>query len=135
MGSSTRAATPRRISSSSGTPGAAINRQYIETAVCWAESEEIGQTTAYEQWPTAANKGELNRVLPTPTHYEQAAKMATPEDVAEHVVCGPDPEVHIKKIEESIGKGFDHVCIHQIGQQQREFMEFYRKEVLPHFTG
>ncbi|WP_243670538.1 hypothetical protein [Methanoculleus chikugoensis] len=61
--------------------------------------------------------------------------MVTPEDVAKHVVCGPDPEAHIRKIEESIGKGgFDHVCIHQIGGgQQQEFMEFYTKEVLPHF--
>jgi len=29
--------------------------------------------------------------------------------------------------------GFDHICVHQIGHQQQEFMEFYRKEVLPHF--
>ena len=59
--------------------------------------------------------------------------MVTPEDVAKHVVCGPDPEAHIKKIEERIKMGFDHVCVHQIGGQQQEFMEFYTKEVLPHF--
>ncbi|HOI13781.1 MAG TPA: TIGR03557 family F420-dependent LLM class oxidoreductase, partial [Methanoculleus sp.] len=108
---------------------------YVEMSVCWAETEEVGRTTAYEQWPIAANTGELNRVLPTPTHYEQAAKMVTPEDVAKHVVCGPDAEAYIKKIEERIQMGFDHVCIHQIGHQQREFMEFYTKEVLPHFGG
>jgi G6PDH family F420-dependent oxidoreductase len=106
---------------------------YIEISVCWAETEEEGRTTAHEQWPIAANEGELNRLLPTPTHYEQVAKMVTPEDVAKHVVCGPDPEAHIKKIEERIKMGFDHVCVHQIGGQQQEFMEFYTKEVLPHF--
>jgi len=36
---------------------------YLEVSVCWAESEEEGQVTAYEQWPIAANRGELNRVL------------------------------------------------------------------------
>lgn len=107
---------------------------YIEISVCWADTEETGRMTAYEQWPIPANTGELNRLLPTPTHYEQVAKMVTVEDVAEHVVCGPDPEPYIKKIEESAKKGFDHVCIHQIGHQQQEFMEFYTKEVLPHLT-
>ena len=106
---------------------------YMEVSVCWAESEEEGQRTAYEQWPIAANKGELNRVIPTPAHYEQLAAMVTLEDVAGNVPCGPDPEVHIKKIEERVRMGFDHVCVHQIGHQQQEFMEFYREKVLPHF--
>jgi hypothetical protein len=106
---------------------------YIEISVCRAETEEEGRRTAHEQWPIAANEGELNRLLPTPTHYEQVAKMVTPEDVGKHVVCGPDPEPFIRKIEESVKMGFDHACIHQIGQQQREFMEFATKEILPHF--
>ena len=105
---------------------------YIEVSVCWAEVEEVGQRTAYEQWPIAANKGELNRILPTPAHYEQLATMVTQGDVVEDIPCGPDPEVHIKKIEEQIRKGFDHICIHQIGEQQQRFMEFYREKVLPH---
>ncbi|NLM29619.1 MAG: TIGR03557 family F420-dependent LLM class oxidoreductase [Methanomicrobiales archaeon] len=106
---------------------------YIEVPVCWAEVEEAGQRTAYEQWPIAANRGELNRILPTPAHYEQLATMVTQEDVTEGIPCGPDPEVHIRKIEEQVRKGFDHICIHQIGEQQQGFMEFYRREVLPHF--
>jgi G6PDH family F420-dependent oxidoreductase len=106
---------------------------YQEVSVCWAESEEVGRMTAYEQWPIAANKGELNRILPTPAHYEQLATMVTLWDVTEDIPCGPDPERHIKKIEEGIRMGFDHICVHQIGEQQQAFMEFYREEVLPHF--
>ena len=105
---------------------------YTEVSVCWAEVEEAGQRTAYEQWPIAANKGELNRILPAPAYYEQLATMVTQGDVVEDIPCGPDPEVHIKKIEEQIRKGFDHICIHQIGEQQQRFMEFYREKVLPH---
>ncbi|WOX55444.1 MULTISPECIES: TIGR03557 family F420-dependent LLM class oxidoreductase [unclassified Methanoculleus] len=107
---------------------------YVEVSVCWAESEEEGQRTAYERWPISANSGELNRLLPTPTHYEQLATMTTPEEVAKHVPAGPDPEAQIRKIEECIKMGFDHVCVHQIGNRQREFMEFYTNEVLPHFA-
>jgi hypothetical protein len=59
--------------------------------------------------------------------------MVTLRDVTEDIPCGPDPERHIKKIEEGIRMGFDHICVHQIGEQQQAFMEFYREEVLPHF--
>jgi coenzyme F420-dependent glucose-6-phosphate dehydrogenase len=107
---------------------------YLEISVCWAESEEAARRTAYEQWPISANTGEMNRILPTPTHYEELAGMVTEEDVAQHVPCGPDPEVYITKIEDGIRKGFDHICIHQIGYRQREFMEFFKAEVLPQFT-
>jgi len=106
---------------------------YLEVSVCWAESAETARKNAYEQWPISASTGELNRVLSTPTHYEQLAQMVTEEDVAQHVPCGPDPEVHIEKIEEGIRMGFDHIVIHQIGHQQQEFMEFYRDEIIPGF--
>lgn len=106
---------------------------YLEISVCWGETEETARRTAYEEWPISANTGEMNRILPTPAHYEQIAKMATEEDVAAHVPCGPDPEPMIKKVEEGIRKGFENICIHQIGEQQREFLEFAKKEILPQF--
>ncbi len=106
---------------------------YVEISVCWAESEDVGRRTAYEVWPIAANRGELNRLLPTPAHYEQLADMVTIEDVTEGMPCGPDPEPYIKEIEDRIRMGFDHICIHQIGEQQKEFMEFATNDILPHF--
>ncbi len=106
---------------------------YLEISVCWAESFEVGRRMAFEHWPVPANRGELNRILPTPTHYEQLAQMVTEGDVAQHVPCGPDPEPHIAKIQDGVRMGFDSICVHQIGPQQREFMEFYKDEVLPQF--
>jgi coenzyme F420-dependent glucose-6-phosphate dehydrogenase len=106
---------------------------YLELSVCWGETEETARRTAYERWPVSANTGEMNRILPTPVHYEQIAKMATEDDIAAHVPCGPEPEPVIKKIETGIRMGFDHICIHQIGLQQQEFMEFARDAILPHF--
>jgi G6PDH family F420-dependent oxidoreductase len=106
---------------------------YSEISVCYAKSEDEARKTAYEIWPISANKGELNRELPTPAHYEQLAEMVDEEDVAKKVVCGPDPEKHIEKINKVIEAGYDHVCVHQIGPDQQGFMDFYRREILPSF--
>ena len=47
------------------------------------------------------------------------------------MVCGPDPERHIEKIQKFIDAGYDHVYVHQIGADQEGFIRFYEREVLP----
>ena len=42
-----------------------------------------------------------------PKHFEAAAEMVTEEQVAEKVVCGPDPEQHLEAIREYEQAGFD----------------------------
>jgi coenzyme F420-dependent glucose-6-phosphate dehydrogenase len=104
---------------------------YGQLSVCWAQDEATARRIAYEYWPTAAVKGELNQELPTPAHFEQAAKMVREEDVAQAIICGPDPERHIAGVKEFVEAGFDHVYVHQIGPEQEGFFRFYERDVLP----
>ncbi|HEV3365553.1 MAG TPA: TIGR03557 family F420-dependent LLM class oxidoreductase [Acidimicrobiia bacterium] len=99
--------------------------------VCYASDEAEAVKTAHRQWVNAAIGGELGQELPLPAHFEQAAKTVRPEDVAESVVCGPDPERHRAKIREYADAGFDHVYVHQVGPDQEGFFRFYADEVLP----
>ena len=105
--------------------------KYGQMHVCWAEDEASARKTAHTQWPNAAITGELSAELPLPRHFEQASKMATEDDTAKVVVCGPDPQRHIEKIREYADAGFDHVYVHQIGPDQQGFIEFYRREIMP----
>lgn len=106
---------------------------YGQTHVCYAESEDEAIQTAYEQWPNAAIEGELGQELPTPAHFEQAAEMLEPEDLAESVICGPDADEYIDEIQEFVDAGYDRVQVHQIGSDQSEFLEFFTEEVIPSF--
>ena len=105
--------------------------RYGQLTVCWAESEEEAKKTAHEVWPNAAIKGDLSQELPNPEHFEQAAEMVSPEDVAETVVCGPDADLHLEKIREYEQAGYTHVYVHQVGRDQEGFFRFYREEILP----
>ncbi len=69
-----------------------------------------------------------------PAHFEQAAQMVGEEEVAQAVVCGPDPERHRQAIQEYIDAGYDHVYVHQVGPDQEGFFQFYRQEIMPHFS-
>ena len=105
--------------------------KFGEVAVCWAKDEARALKTALEYWPNAGVSGELTAELRTPAHFEQAAKMVREEDIAEQVVCGPDPARHLKEIRKFQDAGFDHVYVHQIGPDQKGFFEFYEREVMP----
>ena len=106
---------------------------YGQVSVCWAEDEAAARRTAYEWWPTAAVAGELGQELPLPRHFEQAIKTVREEDVAQTVVCGPDPERHRQAIRQFLEAGIDHVYLHQVGPDQVGFFRFYAREVLPAF--
>ena len=103
--------------------------RYAQLTVCWAKSEEEGKKTAHKVWPNAGIKGDLAQELPLPRHFEQAAQLVGEDDVAETVVCGPDPERYLEQIREYAQAGYDHVYLHQIGRDQEGFFSFYEREL------
>lgn len=106
--------------------------RYGQVHVCVAESEEEAVETAYDQWPNGAVSGELGQLLPSPRHFEQAASMVDQSDIRERIVCGNDVDEHIGQIEAFREAGYDHVYVHQIGNDQSEMFEFYQREITPH---
>ena len=104
---------------------------YGQLTMCWAEKREDAIRTAHAMWPNAAIRGEASQELPVPAHFEQLAEMVTPEEIAEAMPCGPDPEPVIEKIRAYEEAGFDHVYLHQVGSDQAGFLRFAEREILP----
>lgn len=57
--------------------------------------------------------------------------MVTEDAVAETLVCGPDPEKHVEAIKEYADAGYDHICVHQVGPDQKGFLRFFERDGLP----
>ncbi|MFC7240222.1 TIGR03557 family F420-dependent LLM class oxidoreductase [Saliphagus sp. GCM10025317] len=105
---------------------------YTQLDVCYADSEEEAIDTVCEMWPNGALPGELSQALPSPAHFEQATQMVEKEDIAEgSTVTDPDPDAHVDSLEEAVDAGFDHVYVHQIGDEEERAIEFYAETVLP----
>jgi G6PDH family F420-dependent oxidoreductase len=105
--------------------------RYGQLTVCWAEEEADARRTALDLWPNAGLQGPLSQELPLPSHFEEAAVMVTEDSIGESVVCGPDLDEHLAKIEEFVEAGFDRVYVHQVGPDQAGFIDAYRDGVLP----
>ncbi len=101
---------------------------------CYGPDGAQAVATAHRLWANSALPGSSAQILPTPHDFEEASQIVTPEMVAENVPCGPDPAEHIAKMQEYIDAGFDEVYVGHIGPGHDEFVQFYAREVLPHFA-
>jgi G6PDH family F420-dependent oxidoreductase len=106
-----------------------------QLTVCYAADPAQARRTAYEWWPEAALTGPESTELLDPPQFDQAVKVVTEDQVAKAIVCGPDPQPHIQRIQQYVEAGFDHVYVHQVGPDQEGFFTFYAQHVLPHFRG
>ena len=105
--------------------------RYGHLTVCWAESEDEAKRTAHENWPNAAIEGPLSQELALPSHFEAAAEMVDPDDLAEAMPLGPDSDRYLEQIQAFEDAGYDHIYIHQVGPNQAGFVEFARRELMP----
>jgi G6PDH family F420-dependent oxidoreductase len=105
--------------------------RYGHLTVCWAGTEEEAKRVAHENWPNAGLEGPLSQELALPAHFEAAAEMVEPDDLAETMPLGPDPGRYLEQIKAFEDAGFDHVYIHQVGPDQQGFIEFARRELMP----
>jgi G6PDH family F420-dependent oxidoreductase len=99
--------------------------------ICWAESEDDAAKTAYRLWGFEAVGGQSAQDLPSWVEFEQLGEAGSPEQTAEAVPCGPDPEKAAKAIKEYVDAGFDEVYIGQMGPDQQGGIRFLADEVLP----
>src|SRR3954467_5461607 len=101
------------------------------TKVCFMADEDEARATAHRLWPNEALPGELAQVLPTPSRFEQACELVTPDQLVTPV--GPDIEAHVESLRQYEQAGVDELFVQQIGPEQDAFFTTWAKEVLPRF--
>ncbi|MEV6814594.1 TIGR03557 family F420-dependent LLM class oxidoreductase [Micromonospora sp. NPDC051296] len=97
----------------------------------YAPTVQEGVRLAYQRWPISAIPGELLQVLPSPHHFEQAARLVDPQAMRTTFVCGNDAEAHLAKIDAYAKAGFDEVYVANTGPNWPGLLDLYQREVLP----
>lgn len=102
--------------------------------VCWAETVDAAIEQGHRLWANELIPGEAIVELPTPADFGAVSSLVTRDMFAESITCGPDPKAHISAIEEYFDAGYDEVFVGQMGPDQQGMIDFYAREVLPHFS-
>jgi coenzyme F420-dependent glucose-6-phosphate dehydrogenase len=103
----------------------------MQVGLNWAATEQEALQGAYEQWRYNVLGGEVNWELRSPPDFETATRFVRPEDMRESVLISADPERHAAWLNEYIELGFEELQLHQVGVNQREFIDVFGGKVLP----
>jgi G6PDH family F420-dependent oxidoreductase len=104
---------------------------YGQMTICWAATEDEGKKTLHRIWGANGVPGDLSQELPLPMHFEQAAKLVTPESMTESMPVGPDVGRYVDSVRQYLDAGIENVYIHQVGPDQAGFFRFFRDELQP----
>ena len=111
--------------------GGGGKRLVAQVGLNWAPTEEEALAGAHEQWRTNVLGGEVNWQLRTPEEFDTATRFVRPEDMRESVWISSDPGWHAARIAELVELGFEEIQLHQVGRNQRAFVEAFGARVLP----
>jgi G6PDH family F420-dependent oxidoreductase len=112
--------------------GGGIGPVQAGTKVCYGPDEAEARKTAHRIWPNEGLPGELAQILPTPSHFEQATQLVTPDQLVTPV--GPDIEQHVASLQEYADAGVDELFVQQIGPDQERFFAEWAPQVLARFA-
>ncbi|WP_426595183.1 TIGR03557 family F420-dependent LLM class oxidoreductase [Cellulomonas sp. McL0617] len=102
----------------------------LQLHLSWAETDELALAHAMHEWPNGGMKFPKADIR-SPFDFEQMAKLVRPEDFEGRMVISADPDVHRAEIQKYVDLGFDRIYLHNVGRNQREWIETFGADVLP----
>jgi coenzyme F420-dependent glucose-6-phosphate dehydrogenase len=110
--------------------GGAGKPLYLQVHLSYAGDDETARASAFDQWRANATSAAVAEALKTPAEFDAAAEHVRPEDLDKHVRISSDPGRQAGWIEEDIAMGFSEIYLHNVGRNQREFIEAFGGTVL-----
>lgn len=102
---------------------------YGKVTGCFAPDASTAKKMALSRSPNTAMGGSLSQELALPRDFEAVAELVREDDLEGALVLGNDPTEWREKIDEFERAGFTHVCLHDVGTNQREFIDFAKQFV------
>src|SRR4051812_42279075 len=105
----------------------------LQLHLSWTQTDEEALGNAMTEWPNGGMKFPKADIR-SPFDFEQMAKLVRPEDFVGRMVISADPDVHRQHIQRFADLGFDRIYLHNVGRNQRDFVEVFGRDVLPKIT-
>ncbi|XBH22427.1 TIGR03557 family F420-dependent LLM class oxidoreductase [Jonesiaceae bacterium BS-20] len=102
----------------------------LQLHMSWAPTDEEALTNAMVEWPNGGMKFPKADIR-SPFEFEQIAKLVRPEDFNGRMVISSDPDKHRAEIQKYVDLGFDRIYLHNVGRNQKEWIEVFGRDVLP----
>lgn len=105
----------------------------LQLHMSWAETDEQALENAMTEWPNGGMKFPKADIR-SPFDFAQMAKLVRPEDFEGRMIISADPDRHRAEIQKYVDLGFDRIYLHNVGRNQREWIEVFGRDVLPQLS-
>jgi hypothetical protein len=83
-----------------------------------------------KEWPNGGLRFPRSDIR-SPFEFEQLARLVRPEDFEGRMVVSADADVHRAAIQKHLDLGFDRIYLHNVGRNQRDWVDVFARDVLP----
>jgi coenzyme F420-dependent glucose-6-phosphate dehydrogenase len=108
---------------------------HLKVDISWAPTEDEALAQAHAQWRFSAVDAATLAECRQPEAFAQAALTVPPETLRRHVFVSHDLDAHIAHLRAFAALGVASIDIHQVGRDQRGFIEAFGARVLPALRG
>lgn len=102
----------------------------LQLHLSWAPTDEEALQNALVEWPNGGMKFPKQDIR-SPYDFEQMAKLVRAEDFQGRMLISSDPDAHRAEIQKFFDLGIDRIYLHNVGRNQKEWIEVFGREVLP----
>ena len=110
--------------------GSAGGTKVLRLHLSWAPTYEEAMANAMMEWPNGGIRFPRSDIR-SPFEFEQLARLVRPEDFEGRMLVSEDPDVHRANIQSLFDLGFDRIYLHNVGRNQREWIDVFARDVLP----
>jgi probable non-F420 flavinoid oxidoreductase len=103
----------------------------VQVHLSYAGDEDTALRVAHEQWRTNVFAPPLCWDVDSVETFDEAAKHVPLEAMRDSVQVSADPDRHAAWLNDLVDIGFDEIYLHQVGQEQQEFLDVFGAKVLP----
>lgn len=128
-----RLAETRRIIDAFRENGGADKPIILQAALSWADTDDEAAATAMDQWSSTIVGGEAAWDLRRPADFDETGKFVTDVRMRETLPISSDLAFHEAWIAELLTLSPAELHLHQVGRNQRRFIEVFGERVLSQF--
>jgi coenzyme F420-dependent glucose-6-phosphate dehydrogenase len=104
---------------------------YLKVQLSYARKHKDALQGAYEQWKTNIFQGTVLGDMPTPAHFDAAARLVKPEDMYQHVRISANINEHLDWLRQDASLGFEKIILHNVNRDQATFIHDFGSLLLP----
>ena len=103
----------------------------LQVHVSYARTDAVARDHAFDQWRSNTLGAAASETLRTPDEFDAASRYVRPEDLDDHVLISADVGRHAEWLAEYAALGFGEILLHNVGRNQREFIDVFGERLRP----